>query len=415
MEDRDPAAIDAARERALERIVDLTLAAGSVGAVTDKYFTHTATVARRTGDARVTYAVFLRRRVLAALEPALRLLRRLVPDAEVRRFHDEGAVVPAERKLMEISGRFSELSEVETLLLQVVGLPCVCADNARQMCLAVSHAAFMDMHARHGAGPQMNLLASYGAAVGSRRAQAEGAKGFIGSSQDITAPFFGREKGMGTMPHSLVGYAGGDVLEALKMFAREIPDARTLVALVDYEGREVDDALRCAEWFYREARLHEKGRSFGVRLDTHGGRFCQGLDYERSVETVGAWLDVEGEYAIVEQVLGERASALDTDSILVDRVRRHLFGAGVSAAAIMHMRKALDAAGFPEAAIVASSGFGPQKCHVVGAVRAPVDLIGTGSFLPGKYHETYATADVIAYDGTQRVKTGREFLLKRPE
>jgi len=415
MDRDDAAAIGAARERALERIVDLTLAAGSVGTVTDKYFTHTATIARRTGDCRVTYAVFLRRRVLAALEPAERLLRRLVPDAGVRRLHREGDVVPAERTLMEITGRFSELSEIETLLLQTVGLPCVCADNAWQMCRAVPSAAFMDMHARHGAGPQMNLLASYGAAVGSERARAEGARGFIGSSQDLTAPFFGRAEGMGTMPHSLVGYAGGDALEALRMFAREIPDAGHLVALVDYAGREIDDALRCAGWFYGEARLHERGRTFGVRLDTHGGRFSQGLDYERSVETVGEWLGVEGEYAIVEHVLGERASALDTDSILVDRVRRYLFGAGVSAASVIHMRRALDAAGYRDAKIVASSGFGPRKCHVFGAVEAPVDMIGTGSFLPGNFRETYATADVVAYDGRPRVKTGREFLLPRPE
>ena len=48
-------------------------------------------------------------------------------------------------------------------------------------------------------------------------------KGFVGSSQDLTAPFFGAEAGMGTMPHALVGYTDGDVLKAMKLFAESIP------------------------------------------------------------------------------------------------------------------------------------------------------------------------------------------------
>ena len=42
-----------------------------------------------------------------------------------------------------------------------------------------------------------------------------------------------------------------------------------------------------------------------------------------------------------------------------------------------------------------------------------MDVIGTGSFLPENWAETFATADAIAYDGKPDVKVGREFLLKR--
>ena len=125
---------------------------------------------------------------------------------------------------------------------------------------------------------------------------------------------------------------------------------------------------------------------------------------------MGQWLDVSGEYNIVEQVLGGRAFQLDPSNILVDKVRRILFGKGVSVAAIIHTRLALDRAGFKEAQIVGSSGFDPQKCQIMGAAKAPLDLVGTGSFLPATFSETYATADIIAYDGEQRVKVGREFL-----
>jgi len=280
------------------------------------------------------------------------------------------------------------------------------------MCRAMPGAAFMDMHARHGSGAEMNILAAYGAAVGGAAARKAdpAVKGFVGSSQDLTAPFFGAKAGMGTMPHALVGYADGDVLKAMQLFVATIPEVKNVTALVDYTGEEVSDSIRCARWFYDEAKLQDEGKSFGVRLDTHGGRFAQGLDYEKSVDTVGQWLGVHGEYNIVEQVLGGRAFQLDPNNILVDKVRRILFGKGVSAASIIHVRRALDRAGYTKATIVASSGFDPQKCQIMGAARAPVDMVGTGSFLPATLTETYATADIISYDGVRRVKVGREFL-----
>jgi nicotinate phosphoribosyltransferase len=396
----------------LDRLVDVALAAGPLAAQTDKYFTNTARIVAANGDAEVTFAVFMRRRVIAALEPTIRIITRLAPGTRVKRFFAEGDLVPSEKKLMEITGSMAKLSEVETLLLQKTGIPCVCANNAYEMCLAIPNAAFMDMHARHGSGAEMNLLAAYGAAVGSAAARRANpaVKGFVGSSQDLTAPFFGAAQGIGTMPHALVGYTNGDVLEAMKLFARTIPEAKSLVALVDYTGHEITDSLKCARWFYEEARLQDQGKVFGVRLDTHGGRFAEGLDYERAVETVGHWLGVAGEYNIVEQVLGQRAFQLDPSNILVDKVRRILFGKGVSAAAIIHARRALDDSGYKEALIVGSSGFDAQKCQVMGAANAPLNMVGTGSFLPATLTETYATADIIAYDGVRRVKVGREFL-----
>lgn len=396
----------------LDRLADIALSAGPITVQTDKYFTNTSRIVAAHGDTEVTFAVFMRRRVVAALEPTIRLVKRFVPDARIKRYYEEGDIVPSESKMLEITGSMAKLSEIETLLLQKTGFPCVSANNAYEMCRAMPNAGFMDMHARHASGAEMNILAAYGAAVGSMAAkQADPTvKGFVGSSQDLTAAFFGSPNGMGTMPHALVGYTGGDVLKAMKLFAEIIPEAKTLIALVDYTGEEVTDSLRCARWFYQEARLQERGKTFGIRLDTHGGRFAEGLDYEKSVDTVGHWLGVHGEYNIVEQVLGGRAFQLDPNNILIDKVRRILFGKGVSVAAIIHVRRALDRAGFKAATMVGSSGFDSQKCQIMGAARAPLDMVGTGSFLPATLTETYATADIIAYNGVRRVKVGREFL-----
>ena len=90
-----------------------------------------------------------------------------------------------------------------------------------------------------------------------------------------------------------------------------------------------------------------------------------------------------------------------------------LIGTGVSAAAVHHLRDRLNEAGFDKVRIVASSGFNPAKCRVMAFAQAPIDVVGTGSYLPERWSETYATADIVEYDGKPMVKVGREFLLRR--
>src|SRR5215210_5326701 len=117
-------------EAILDRLIDIAMAAGPASVQTDKYFTNTSRIVGANGDSQVTFAVFMRRRVVAALEPAIRLIRRFVPDVKIRRFYEEGEVVPSESKMLEVTGSMQRLSEVETLLLQKIGFPCVSANNA---------------------------------------------------------------------------------------------------------------------------------------------------------------------------------------------------------------------------------------------------------------------------------------------
>ena len=146
----------------------------------------------------------------------------------------------------------------------------------------------------------------------------------------------------------------------------------------------------------RFPELAAAGR-LAVRLDTHGGRYFEGLDPAAS-------------YAVLERHAPGAIRRYRSDIEL-----RHLVGTGVSAAAIWRQREALDAAGFPRVRIVASSGFGVDKCRVMADAAAPIDVVGTGSFIPSDWHETYATADIVTYNGASRVKVGREFLLRALE
>jgi nicotinate phosphoribosyltransferase len=361
-----------------------------IAARTDVYFNRTKEILRRFGDAHVTYAVFLRRPVICAPRLMLDFLAAVRGGAfEVELLHQEGDWVGAGEALAYISGSFAALVDLETLLLQKIGPACVAAHNAYQMALALPKVAFLAMDARHCAGAEMQEAMAYACSVGSRAAQREGAAGFIGNATDGTAHYFGAARGFGTMPHALIGYAGS-TLRAAEMYVAAFPD-ESLTVLPDYFGAEITDSLAVCRRF---AAMAAAGR-VSVRLDTHGGRFLESLDPQSS-------------YAVLELHVPGAIRRYRSDAEL-----RYLVGTGVTAAAIWRMRDALDAAGFPAVKIVASSGFGVEKCRVMAEARAPIDVVGTGSFLPELWSETYATADIVAYDGVARVKLGREFLLRR--
>ncbi len=365
----------------------------AIAARTDSYFNRTKAIAARFGDCRVTYAVFLRRPVISAPRLAVDWLERVAAARgtrfEIEVMHEEGRWVGAGDPIFYLSGSFVQLADLETLYLQKLGPPCVAAHNAYQMCVELPRVPFLAMEARHCAGAEMQEMMAYAAGVGSAAARREGAKGFIGNANDATAHWLGADRGRGTMPHALIGYAGSTV-RAAEMFREAYPD-EDLTVLTDYFGREVTDGLAVCRRF---PDLAAAGR-LAVRLDTHGGRFLETLDPAES-------------YAVLERHAPQAIRRYRSETEL-----RHLVGTGVSAAAIWRMREVLDEAGFPKVRIVASSGFGVGKCRVMAEAKAPIDVVGTGSFLPEAWSETYATADIVEYDGTPRVKVGREFLLRR--
>jgi nicotinate phosphoribosyltransferase len=311
---------------------------GDIERYTDHYFNRTKQVIGRFGDSRVTYAIFMRRPVVFAPRLAVEWLgemgrsRNTAVELDLR--YGEGKWVGAGEPMMYITGSFFHLVDLETIFLQKLGPACVAAYNAWTMCADMPKTAFLAMDARHCAGQEMAEMMAYAASVGSARAKRKvGAVGFIGNATHATAHFFGRDHGLGTMPHALIGYAGS-TLRAAEMFNETFP-GEPMTVLVDYFAREVSDSLEVCRRF---PELAAKGM-LSFRLDTTGGRYVEGLDPASS-----------------------------------------------------------------------SSGFGPAKCRVMAEAKAPIDVVGSGSFLPSNWSETYATADIVEYDGEKRVKIGREFL-----
>ena len=366
----------------------------SLAARTDAYFLKAKAIVGRFGDRQATYAVFMRRPVVCTPRLAIAFLEDAAAERGARfgieLNHPEGALVGAGEPLLYITGSLFHLVDLETVLLQRLGPACVAAHNAYAMCADLPKVAYMAMDARHCAGTEMADMMAYAASVGSQAARREaGAVGFVGCAADATAQYFGQSEGLGTMPHALIGYAGSTV-RAAEMFREEFPD-EPMTVLIDYFGREITDALAVGRRF---PEIAAAGR-LAFRIDTPGSRYCEGLDPARS-------------YEVIERHAPQSIRGYRTEEEL-----RYLVGTGVSGAAIWLLRQRLDEAGFNRIKIVASSGFGPAKCRMMAAANAPIDVIGTGSYLPEQWSETYATADIIAYDGKPMVKAGREFLLRK--
>ena len=191
---------------------------------------------------------------------------------------------------------------------------------------------------------------AYAASVGSARAQRkDGAVGFVANATAATAHYFPAKRAKGTMPHAFIGYAGS-TLRAAEMFDESFPGA-PMTVLVDYFGQEVSDALAVCRRFEERCAVG----NLSVRIDTPGGRFLEGLDPAAS-------------YAVLERNVPEAIRGYRNEVEL-----RYLVGAGVSAAAIWHLREALDEAGFDKVKIVASSGFNPAKCRLMAEAKALVE------------------------------------------
>src|SRR5437870_2130883 len=370
------------------RYCELTVAAyqsPELAAHTDSYFLKSKAIVGHFGDREATYAVFMRRPVISAPRFVIDFLEGMATKRgvlfEIEVNHSEGSWVGAGEPILYVTGPLFHIVDLETVLLQKIGPACVAAYNASAMCADLPKVAFLAMDARHCAGAEMAEMMAYAASVGSAHAKkVAGAVGFVGCAAAATAPFFGQATGMGTMPHALIGYAGSTV-RAAEMFRETFP-REPMTVLVDYFAKEITDSLGVCGRFPELAATGE----LSLRLDTHGGRYIEGLDLARS-------------YDVLERHTPKAIRGYRTEAEL-----RYLVGTGVSAAAVWHLRQSLDAAGFPKVKIVASSGFTPAKCRMMAAAEAPIDVVGTGSYLPELWSETYATADIVAYDGKPLVK-----------
>jgi nicotinate phosphoribosyltransferase len=261
------------------------------------------------------------------------------PDLSVSALHDGDGIEPWET-VAHIEGPYSSFAHLESVYLGVLARRTLIATNTRRVVEAAAgkpvlfFADRFDHWSTQGGD-------GYAAHVG----------GATSVASDAMAAWWG-ERGMGTMPHSLIAFFGGDTVAATAAFEERFPTT-DLIALVDFDNDCATTALACAERFGE--------RLWGVRLDT-------------------------------SQTLVDRCFDRDSPNPC-PRPLGDFVPTGVNPVLVEHVRATLDAAGHADVRLIVSGGFDPQRILAFEAAGVPVDAYAVGSSL--LRGENDFTADVV--------------------
>jgi len=340
----------------------------------------------------VRYAVFARHPgVLCGVTDVVELFRRRWGDEPlVVRANDEGEAYAANEVVMVLEGPFGGLVTLETECLGLLSLSGA-AGTMAAIVEAAEGVPVIDMGARHfppSLTAQLAMAAALGGASGTSTEagyNAVHARYGIGGDRIRIGEREPQAFGLyGSIPHALNAVFEGNSIESAAAYHerhREVP----LTVLLDFEGRERDVCVEAVRRF--GTALH------AVRLDTPGERVHQG-GHAEPVRALGM------------RVLSGAADRAAAEAGL----RRYGFGPGVTIEAVYGIRDLLNSLGARETKIVVSSGFDLEKVRAFRACGAPMDVVGTGSWVR---FEMFTSDIVSIFDNGEwvpRVKAGREWI-----
>jgi nicotinate phosphoribosyltransferase len=285
--------------------------------------------------------------VLGGMDEAIAVLKLCADDwdaLEVKALYDGDEIAPWET-VLTIEGDYTLFAHLETVYLGVLARRTLVSTNTRRVVEAANGKPILFFPARHD-HHRVQTGDGYAAHIA----------GAIGVSTHAQASWWGG-RGIGTVPHALIGAYGGDTVLAAQKFAEFAPSDTHVVVLVDFENDSVRTAIAVAN------ALGPK--LWGVRLDTSSTLV------DRSLWSEMGYFDPRG----VNQRLVEK------------------------------VRAGLDSEGFPDVKIVVSGGFDVDRIRAFEERGVPVDSYGVGSALIRG--ENDFTADVVTTDGKPSAKVGR--------
>src|SRR5204863_5825370 len=344
------------RERLSPEVFDLPVEKMRGGYYTDAYFNHArATLLQDGRRPRVVMQAFQKKdSYLGGMDEAIAILKLCADDFDrltVHALFDGDELQPWET-VMTIEGDYTLFAHLETLYLGVLARRTLITTNVVRVLDAANGKPIIFMPARHD-HHRVQTGDGYAAYVAGRVVGAE-----VGVTTDEQASWWGG-RGLGTVPHALIGAYGGDTVLAARKFAGWAPEDMSVTVLVDFENDSVRTALDVA---------HALGpRLWGVRLDT-------------------------SESLVDRSLWGEMGDFNPT---------------GVNPRLVQKVRDALDAAGFGEVRIVASGGFTLDKIREFERDGVPVDAYGIGSSLIRGSNDF--TGDIVMTDGRPSAKVGRHY------
>jgi nicotinate phosphoribosyltransferase len=346
----------ASRKRLPPEIFELPVEKMREGYYTDAYFNHTREVLSRDGrHPRVVMQVFQKKHsYLGGIDEAIAVLKLCAEDWEaltVQALYDGDRIEPYE-PVLTIEGDYTAFAHLETVYLGVLARRTLITTNVVHVLEAANRKPIIFMPARHD-HHRVQTGDGYAAYVAGVVVGAE-----IGVTSDAQASWWGG-RGVGTVPHALIGSYGGNTVLAATKFVENVDSDINVTVLVDYENDSVQTALEVARAL--------GPRLWGVRLDTSG--------------------------QLVDRSLWGELGDFDPR--------------GVNERLVWKVREALDRDGFERVKIVASGGFDAERIMAFERRSVPVDSYGVGSALIRG--ENDFTADIVMTDGRPSAKAGRRF------
>lgn len=303
-----------------------------VGFYSAKYFPRAGKIAEHTKRS-VKMQFFQRKEntVLCGIDIAIALLDGVEGrDQLTIKALDEGDIIQPWEPVLTIEGPYYLFAHLESPLLGLLARPTRVATNTRRVVEAANGKPVFMFCDRFDI-PEAQVYDGYATAIGGATAVCTDAMESGTISAEISLP------AIGTMPHALIAYFGGDVVEACRAFRGEFPEV-PLHALVDFNNDCVTDSLRCLAEFGEDLK--------GVRLDTAG--------------------------TLVDKSLAEWETGIDNE----DRLFR-----GVNKFLVEKVREALDANGGKHVQITVSGGFTAEKIAAFERDSVPVSNYAVGSSL----------------------------------
>ena len=326
------------------------------GYYTDAYFVHAREVLIRDGrHPRVVMQAFQKHNsCLGGIDEAIAVLKLCADDWDdltVHALYDGDRIDPFE-PVLTIEGDYTGFAHLETVYLGVLARRTLITTNVVRVLEAANGKPIIFMPARHD-HHRVQTGDGYAAHVAGQIVGAE-----IGVTSDAQASWWGG-RGVGTVPHALIGSYGGNTVLAATRFAEHADPDINITVLVDFENDSVKTALDVARAL--------GPRLWGVRLDTSG--------------------------QLVDRSLWDELGDFEPR--------------GVNERLVRKVRDALDQDGFEHVKIVASGGFTVDRIREFEQRGVPVDSYGVGSALIRG--ENDFTADIVMTDGRPSAKTGRTY------
>jgi nicotinate phosphoribosyltransferase len=344
------------RKRLPPEIFDLPVEKMREGYYTDAYFNFAReTLLADDRHPRVVMQVFQKKHaLLGGMDEAIAILKLCSDDWDALTVHAlyDGVEIAPWETVMTIEGDYTLFAHLETCYLGVLARRTLISTNVRRVVEAARGKPIIFMPARHD-HHRVQTGDGYAAHV------AGAMIGFpIGVTTEAQASWWGG-RGLGTVPHALIGAYGGNTVLAATKFAEWAPEDLNVAVLVDFENDSVRTALEVAKAL--------GPRLWGVRLDTSR--------------------------TLVDRSLWDEMGEFDPR--------------GVNDRLVWKVRTALDEHGFERVRIVASGGFDAERIAAFEEMGVPVDSYGVGSALI--QGENDFTADVVLTDGLTSAKVGRSF------